>query len=223
MYYICFTLTVIGLSIASITGLVSFKKIDKRYQPFIYYIFYRFCRELFEHYLAVSIRNNIIVYNVNVIIETLIFLYQFWIWDIFSRRKNLYLGLIFILLGVWMIEMYRNNNFTTYPNLNFLSVSSALYSFFIVIFGIQTISTVIFKINKSLFQNAQFLIVIGLTISYLFNALTFIFNNYNLNFSNNFYSSIQQIGMIIITMTNFLYAYAITRIPKNPSFLTLPG
>src|SRR2546428_10437472 len=115
-YYIYFVLTIISLSIASITGLISFKKINKRYQPFICYIFYLLFCEIIDHFLAIEIKNNIIVYNISILFETFILLYQFWIWNTFSQKKIIYLTVIVSLISIWVLDMHRNHNFTTYPN-----------------------------------------------------------------------------------------------------------
>ena len=200
-----------SIAIGAITGLVRFKKTDQAFLPFILFLWSGLINEtistiLIYHRHATTINNNIYV-----LISSLLLVWLFKNWKVFSmqNQKWLYvLASLFVLVWGWEIFIYSSIKTVA-------SYFRVVYSFVIVLLSIQMINKFLLENKTQLLRNPVFLICLSFIIFFTNKILIEIFWLYGINSSNEFAVQVFRIMTYVNLAVNLVYALAVLWIPRK--------
>ena len=215
---------VFSLSIifAVIIGIVRFKKIDPSYYPFIYNICLGLLVEITYQILMENGYSHpvILVLNIYILIDFLLNTWLFHNWGIFDRKRGVFITVVSIFFGIWILTSVFFSEFDRRFDLYFTIV----YSFALIFFSVSTFNKVIVHARSSIYRNAQFWICLGVIIFYSFfivsNASRFVILIKH-NMSMAFWHKLHEINVYSNFLVNILYAVAVLWIPRKKNYTQL--
>ncbi|MEI9943719.1 MAG: hypothetical protein WDN26_05805 [Chitinophagaceae bacterium] len=198
--------------IPAIIGLVRFKKINTAYYPFVLLIVVGSLTEIISIILAFTIRNNMYSYNIYVLVEILLIIWQLKNWHAFRLKATPFiLGGFMILL--WMIEIFFISHIAT--KAPYFRLTAA---FAVVLISVNMLNTLIVRERKNILTNSQFLICLGFTIYFTLKILVQSFSFYGLLSNIVFARKVDVIHTIFNAFTNIIYGFAILWMPTKQRF-----
>ncbi|UKJ06332.1 hypothetical protein [Solitalea lacus] len=156
-----------------------------------------------------------------ILLEFGIPMYQFKVWGLFYKKRQLYWSFLALILISWLVESIINNNIF---DLHFIGVNiytKSLSAFLIGILSIHQLNKVVLTEKAALFTNSKFLICCGFLISFIYLMFQSIFQLYE-STSNEFLNKIIvpfAYGNIFVNV--FLFLGAVYFIPKKKRNLWL--
>lgn len=211
-----FLSTILGFSIALAAAICLFRlrRIDKRFLPFVVFVWTGLASELLGYLLIIANRSNVLVYDIYTILEIWIILWMFNRWK--HRRVNLRNLLILgsIVTVWWLLE-----NLSVFKISNFNSISIIAFSFLILVLTVQMMNQIIEKGQGPLLRSAQFLICTGFVFYFTNAVLVEMFWLYGLSESDAFATRVYLILIIVNFFTNLIYALAALWIPTRSTFI----
>lgn len=157
----------LSIALAATIGLIRFKKIEKAYQPFLYYVFVSLINEVISFCLPLQPRKyNLTDLNLFTLFEYCILLFQFYKWKVFQHYRWLFYALLSGFILVWLIENLVISSITNY---NFYYI--LLHSFIMVLLSINVVNQVSVHSFDPLHKNARFIICIGLIVFFIYNLI----------------------------------------------------
>jgi hypothetical protein len=213
---------ILSLSIifAVIIGIVRFRKIDRSYYPFIYYVCLVVIIE--TAYLILTETGQIealrVVLNIYAFLEFGLLAWLFHSWGLFNRNRAFFTSLMIGAFVIWLIITVIAQPINKQPNLYF----RILYSFALVLFAVSTFNKMVVNHRRKIFENAQFWICLGIIIFFTF----FLLDNatkislLKQNVSRGFRNSLQELLVWTNVLSNLLYAVAAIWIPRKKNFMT---
>jgi len=208
LYLFLFSLSI---SFAAIAGLIRYKNVNASYRPFLWYIFISLLNELLVgFYLAKYTVKPIQIADWNFfnLFECLIFLTQFYYWQVFSKLKESFFVLTILLVAIWIGENFFRS---TIYSFNYIFLIS--YSFVLALLSIYTINTIVVKLNRSLFKNAMFIICVGLVIYFIYTIIVFTF--LLIGTDKVILLEVFTIKVFVNAFVNLVYAVAVFFIPRK--------
>lgn len=214
MSYNIINLLSYSVGIASVLALLRFQRIPAEYRPFVYLLWAGLLTEIAAGVLYNG-RENIVPYNLFSLVEPVLILYQFRKWQLFERRRPLYLGLQGVFVLAWCLE-----NLVFWHFAIFDSYFIIFYSFLVVLLSIHQINKLIVTTDFSLLRNPRFIICVGFIIYFTYSAVTEVFWRYGLdNEANQLRKGVSDFLVIVNLFTNLVYAFAVLWIPRKQKFL----
>ncbi len=199
---------------AVLIGLIRFRKIDPSYHPFIFIITFSLINEIASPFFVEKYKTNAININVLIVIEYMLWVWQFKCWGVFDKRKKWkFLAAMTLLPIVWFIENIILSNIFT-----FNSIFSLISAFLLVFLAIDQVNKLIVEEKKSLLKNAKFLISCGVIIFHTYEIMINSFYVMKLDQSNDFLSNIFIILVLVNLFVNLLFALATIWIPTRQKF-----
>jgi hypothetical protein len=210
----------LSISLAVIIGIVRFRKIDRAYYPFIYYISLMLVVEIVVKLLSETGSNDAIrtMMNIYTLVEFSLLAWLFHAWGLFNRNKTFFIVMMCVFFLAWIFTTIIIES-VIYGNNFYFRV---LYSFALVLFAVSTFNKMVVNHRGSIFQNAQFWICLGIIIFFTF----FLLNNATKlslvrhNISSDFKQNLQKIIVFSNLLVNFLYVVAVLWIPRKKNFMT---
>lgn len=193
-----------------------YRYILKAYRPFVFFLAAGLIFGCINIYLAQAIGTNAISGNIYVLIEFILLIWLFRNWGVFKRKDRFYKALLFIGIGIWMLDNFVLNSIT-----NNNSIYRIAYSLFLIFVSINETNAIIVSERKSLFSNPRFIICIAIIIFFSYKAMLEAFILIDLKISNRFYWYLFLIFAFINLFANILFALAALWIPTKQRF-TLP-
>lgn len=190
-------------------GLVSFKKVRQNYRPFLVYIILSFISEIISYTSAKVFKTNLPWLNVFDLIECLILFIQFGSWGLLRKNRNIYYCFLGILFIGWITDNFL---FSDIYHRNRVFLIS--YSFLLVLVSIREINQAMILSNESLYENARFIICIGMILYFTFHIIDHTFRLFGSGFSPEFRNKVSSIGAYTNVITNIVYAFGVYYIPK---------
>ncbi len=211
-----YTLAVIfafSIVIAAILGLIRYNKINKTYFPFIYCIWIGALNEILGFTLSRMGYHNTINNNIYVLVESLLFTWQFRNWGLFKRNKFGFHAILAIFVIFWLIEciVFKGIYLTT-------SYFRTVYSFVIVLMSINILNEKLLTERKNILRNPVFLICIGFVLYYTYKVIVGMFWMYGLRGSREFRMNVVWILIYINFISNLIYAFAVLCMPQKHRF-----
>jgi hypothetical protein len=213
---------ILSLSIifAVIIGIVRFRKIDRAYYPFIYYISLAVLIE--TAYLLLMSNGHIgpirVMLNTFTFFEFGLLAWLFHSWGLFNGNKTFFITLMIVVFLVWFVITVIFGPINQQPNLYF----RILYSFALVLFAVSTFNKMVVNHRGKIFENAQFWVCLGIIIFFTFflldNATKISLLKHNV--SRRFRGNLQDLIMYTNVLVNLLYAVAVLWIPRKKNFMT---
>lgn len=212
---------ILSLSIifAVIIGIVRYRKIDRSYYPFIYYISLVLLVEIVIKFLVEEGEWQImsVMLNFYTLAEFGLLAWTFHAWGLFNRNKVFFISLMSVFVLAWIFITIIAGD---------ISISNyyfrALYSFTLVLFAVSTFNKMVVNHRGKIFENAQFWICLGIIIFFTF----FLLDNatkislFKHTISRNFRGNLQKINVFSNLLVNLLYAVAMLWAPRKKNFMT---
>lgn len=203
-----------SLTIPFVISILRYKKIDDRFDPFVWMIWLGMTIEISGTLLLKFGYTNTWLINIYVLIEALLLCELFKRWQLFNAHSRLYPVLMSLIIVGWVVELLIHGSI--YPAFSIFIICS---SFFVVFTAIQGINTVLFKEPTHILENPVFLLSIGFVMFFTMAILLEMFWFYGLAKSRLFRIRVYQIFMYVNLITNFTYAYALLWIPLKRRYL----
>lgn len=203
-----------SLTIPFIISLIRYKKLDEKYSPFIWVIWFGMTTEIASILLIKYGYSNNWLTNIYTLVETTLLFELFRRWQLLGQHRWFYLTLLGLVISGWIVEWYIRGSI--YPPFSIFNIYSR---FAIVLIAVQGINAVLFKEPTDVLKNPVFLLGIGFVLFFTLEILIEIFWSYGLTKSRLFRWSIYEIFDFVNLITNFIYAYAILWIPLSRRYL----
>lgn len=199
--------------IPAIIGWVRYKKISSAYLPFLILIWVGALNEFISVVSIHFFRSNILNYNLYLLVESILILWQFRRWQLFEKEKNYYI-LQALFVGGWLLET------VLYTKLyyNFNQYFKVCYSFAIVLMSVSMINHILMKDRGNLIKNPVFVISMVLVILFTYTVLVEAFWIYGVRMSPEFRTSLHYIFVCVNFLCNLIYALTILWMPKRQAF-----
>lgn len=195
---------------AAVPGLIRYRKVEPAYQPFIIIV----CLGFINHSLSLTMvyytGSNAVNGNIFVIIESLLYIWQFSNWGLFTKRKRTGLVLASLLAGAWITDNLVLHGLHT-PNSGFRIFSS----FMMVFLAIDQLTSMINRAKTVLMKNSIFIICSGMLIYFSYKAFIEVFFLIEWEPGTELIYRIYAIFIGINFFVNFLFAWAVLWIPKK--------
>lgn len=203
-----------SIALAVFIGLVRFLKIERSYRPFIYICCAALINELLSLIIIQFVSSNAINANIYVLIELLLFSWQFYAWGSLRKYKWQWPLLLFFLSGIWIFDNLIWNDLS-----HFNSLFRIASSFCLIFLSIDQLNKLIFSETGNLLRHPRFLICTGIVIYYSYKATIEVFYLLKLNFSNSFYDNIFFFLSLINILINLIFALAVLWIPRKQKYM----
>lgn len=204
-----------SLAIPFIISIIRYKKLDEKYNPFIWVIGFGMSTEIACILLIKYGYASNWLTNIYTLVETTLLFELFRRWQLLGQRRWFYLTILALTVSGWIVEWYIRESI--YPVFSFFSICS---SFIIVLTAVRGINTVLFKEPIDVLKNPVFLLSIGFVLFFTLGILVETFWFYGLIRKMRFLRiNIYQIFQYVNLITNFIYAYAILWIPLSRRYL----
>lgn len=203
-------------AIAAVLGLIRFRKVEPAYQPFLFIVCLGFINHSLSLVLIRYFRSNAINGNIYVLVESLLYIWQFCNWGLFKKNKKTALMLAALLLAVWIIDNILLHNFWV------LNSGFRIFSSFMMVFlAINQVTSLITRAKMNLLKNAIFIICSGMLIYFSYKAFIDVFFLVELDPGIGVIYYIYAILVGINFFVNLIFAWAVLWIPKKkPSMLS---
>lgn len=205
-----------SILIAVLFSLIKRNVFDKKFQPFLFFIWAGLLSEILSSLMILKGFSNAAVTNVYVLIEAFLITWQFKNWGLFNKVNKWFYGILIIFLCVWITENFIISKIT-----QFSSYFRIVYSFAVVLMSISMINRIILIERKSLIKNPVFIICLTFIIYFTYKVLLEIFWLYGLNSSRDFRVSVYNVLKYINLFANLIYALAILWIPRKREYMLL--
>lgn len=215
MYWIIALLSILSLLPASMAGLKRYKNIPPDHKPFIIYIWVGFINELVSAICSYTIRSTVVNNNIFMLLESLLLLWQFALWQKLRVRKPVLFFSAAVLILAWGTEMlYKEAGY-------YIFYFSMFYSCIIVLWASHLMARQVVWHKQAIFKEATFVIYCGLICYFSLRIFVEACWFYGLDkspfFRNNIFIVLAGVNVVV----NLLYAYAILWMPKKPGYITV--
>lgn len=198
---------------AAIIGWIRYKKINPAYYPFIYCIWIGFINEIISYVATRAGYSTAVNNNIYVLIEALLFTWQFKRWGLFQQHQSLFIIILTLFGSIWCIENFYISKITSIR-----SEFRIVYSFAIVLMSISQLNAILVREKKDLLKNPITLICVGFILFYTYKVLVESFWVYGLNNSRDFRNNVYLILAYINLICNLIYALAVLWMPTKHRF-----
>ena len=195
---------------AAVPGLIRFRKVDPAYQPFIIIVCLGFINHSLSVILSYYLRSSMVNGNIFVLIESLLYVWQFHQWGLFKEKKKKAFIIAAMLLAVWLAD-----NLVVHSIREFNSGFRIFSSFIMVFLAIDQVTSLVTNAKVNLLRNAIFIICSGMLIYFSYKIFIEVFFLVELRPSLKLVDPIYAILIGINFFVNFLFAWAILWIPKK--------
>ncbi len=198
----------------AVISIFKYKNSLKSFQPFFYFIWLAAANEALSILCKHLWKNNAVNSNIYVLIEFIILLWLFYLWN----QQNFSI-LFYRITGtagvlIWIVENLIFHSIATFD-----SLFRVLYSFMIVYLSIEQLNLLILQRINKFYLNAQFIICSTFLLYFTYRALCEVFFFVDIQMSIAFYTRLYIILLIIILFSNLLYAIAAICIPTKQKFI----
>ena len=202
-----------------ITGLVRLNRIGKTYRPFFILIVLAVVEEAISGYLIkVRHHSNAIPNNLYGLAESLLILWQFYVWGLWRTRKQVFYSLITLMCLVWVTENLILGHIREFP-----PYFKFLHSFLTVLLSVNKINFMITHENRKLLQRPDFLICISFIIFFLYKILYEWAYQVSLLGESDITTNIIRLFGYINALTNITFGIAFLLIPTPQKFTLRAG
>jgi hypothetical protein len=209
----------LSIAIASIIGMVRYRKMDSSYHPFVYYSWYVLVFEIIVYLLSLqkAFDTLAVLFNVYAIIEFYFLVWVFHKWGLFSKNIKILGSIIVVFFLAWLFSTILGRGF--YKRNHYFAI---LYSFVLVFFSISAFNKLVFQERKDLYKNAKFWICIGVIIFFTYfivgSSVKLLLSRAE---NEELYDRIQYIDMYSNLFVNILYALGLLWVPNKKNFITI--
>jgi hypothetical protein len=198
-----------------LVGVWRFKTIRVNYLPFFLSIVLGLVTELISRVLIHQYHSsNAVPTNLFVLAEWLLLAWQFKVWGLLRKRKELFYLLVAIPVFVWITEnlmLGKIGSFSPYFRV--------IYAFLITLMSITEINFSITHENKSLFQNSVFIMCIGFVLFFVYKMLyEWSYQVSIIGESSAITHTVSSLFAYINALANVIFGIALLMVPVNKPF-----
>jgi len=201
--------------IPAVIAAVRFSTMDNAFKPLAYNLWIGVATEITAHIFRVTIRNNLYVYNVFMLLDLFTFLWLFKNWGAFSRisrQKEIVFLSAFLL--IWLFDNFYLSSLGS-NNIIFRIV----YSMTLLLIAITQLNNVIIKNNGYLKFNPYIYICIGVIFYYAYSIFIGLFNSPLFTPTVVLWKWNMLIYVIINVLTNLLFAISLLWMQKKVKYI----
>ncbi len=196
--------------VPAIVGWCRFKYTDVSYRPLVYLLTMGLINEIVSLYSVFRYGTNTINYNIFILIETHLILWQLGNWDYRGRNSQLYRRLAAVFLIAWLVEWAWRGSIHQF--FSFFIIAHALC---ISLLALTVIEKSFFYLQKRLFNDPVFLACSGFVIYYTYMALLEVLWMFGHSHQFTVARRATAILVIINFFVNFLYCFSILCTPRS--------
>lgn len=202
-----------SITLPGILALFFFRRIRKRYYPFIFCLWIGCLNETLSLWLILHKQHSLVNSNIYVLVESLLLAWFFKATGILDSKEKL--GLVALLLVIaWIAENFLFGTITA--NSTYFRI---LASVLIVGMSVQLISRLVFDEKQNIMVNPEFILCVCFVIYFGFKALIQSFAIYAWTRDVNFLAKIYYIMLYINLGVNLLYILAVLWMPRKVPFI----
>jgi hypothetical protein len=194
-------------------GLIRFNRTVSSFQPFLLLLALAFISETIS-FICISFLDtgNAVPFNLYGLAESMVILYQFYIWGFLKRKRALFIFLISSTATLWITENLVYNKIEV-----FSPVFRVSYAFVVVLLSINEINFMIVRDNKNLLKNSRFLVCLGFITFFIYQII------YEASYFVGVESSALLLKIILMFnyingFVNLIYAIAVLYIPVKEQY-----
>ncbi len=203
-----------SILIPFIIGLIRWRRVVRRYQPFFILIVMAVITEAINGYLIKILHHsNAIPTNIYALTECILIAWQFHVWGLLQSRKPIFYGLLIAFFLVWVYEDLVLGYITGFP-----PYFRFLYSFLTVLLSVNKINFMITHENRNLLRSPDFLICIGFIVFFIYKILYEWAYQASLFGQSKIILNIIMLFGYINAFTNIIFAIAFLLIPARQKF-----
>jgi hypothetical protein len=202
-----------SILLACVIGLFRWNNMGTTFRPFLIYCFLDCLTEITVFVLIVKRINPCFIINIYLLLSSLLLLWQFGNWFIFSKKSKILQGLAIIFLIVWGVDYFILHQLS--DNSGFFRI---VYSFILVMLSITCLNKLITLVDGNILKDSRFLICVALIVFFTFNIFIEIIY-FNSSSSIIFKENVFDIKRIINVFANLVFALAVLWIPKKKNFM----
>lgn len=201
-----------SIFLPGILALFSFRKIERRYYPFIYCLWIGCANETLSLWLILHKQHSLVNSNIYVLLEAVLLTWFFKAAGILNTRQK-FTWMVLLLLLTWMAENFLFS--TIKANSTYFRIFASVL---IVGLSVQLISSQVFDSRQNILLNPQFILCSCFIIYFGFKAMLQSFAIYGWTRDVNFLLKIYSIMLYINLGVNLLYMLAVLWMPRKVSF-----
>lgn len=202
-----------SILLACVIGLFRWSSIGATFRPFLFYCFLDSLTEITVFVLILKHINPCFVINVYLLLSSLLLLWQFGNWLIFSKKSRILQVLAFVIIATWAVDYFILHQLS--DNSGFFRI---VYSFILVMLSITGLNKLITLVEGNILKDSRFLICVALIVFFTFNIFIEIIY-FNSSSSIIFKENVFDIKRIINVFANLVFALAVLWIPKKKNFI----
>ncbi|SFF03046.1 hypothetical protein SAMN05518672_114124 [Chitinophaga sp. CF118] len=194
-------------------GLIRFNRTVASFQPFLLLLALAFISETISYICIKELdTSNAVPFNLYGLAESMVILYQFYIWGFLKRKRVLFIGLVGGLASLWITENLVFNKIEA-----FSPMFRVAYAFIVVLLSINEINFMIVRDNKNLLKNSRFLVCLGFITFFIYQII------YEASYFVGTDSSAVPLKIIFMFnyingFVNLIYAIAVLYIPVKEEY-----
>ncbi|HEV7330499.1 MAG TPA: hypothetical protein VGN63_05615 [Flavisolibacter sp.] len=195
-------------------GMIRFKKINPIYYPFLVLLCLGAINEVISYFLIKAHHSNAVNNNLFLLAESLLILYQFKQWRLFTGSLRVYYVFSGLVAAFWLTESFIIGSIHIF-NSYFIIANSLL----VVLLSITMISRLMAKRRKILWRDPVFILCAGFIFFFTYAIIVEAFYIYGLAASNLFQRYVFRILAFVNLFTNLLYALAVLWMPRRQEYI----
>jgi hypothetical protein len=194
-------------------GLIRFNRTVASFQPFLLLLALAFISETISFIcIRVLDTGNAVPVNLYGLAESMVILYQFYVWGFLKRKHVLFIVLVSGTCALWITENLIFNKMEA-----FSPVFRVSYAFIVVLLSINEINFMIVRDNKNLLKNSRFLVCLGFITFFIYQII------YEASYFVGVESSVLLLKIVsmfnyINAFVNLIYAIAVLYIPVKEQY-----
>jgi hypothetical protein len=211
-WYVTATLLSYSILPATIIALIKYRQCRETYLPLLFLLVGSTLNEIMSTLIIRQGMNNSINCNIYILAECWILLWLFMKWEPELKKKRIYPITATILSLIWVADHLLLNRID-----QFNAIYRIAYSFSIVFISVNHLGYVLIN-EKKIVYNTRFILCIAFFIQYCYKTFIEILVASDPGFSREFYQYFFMIWLIVNTLTNISYVFAVLWIPRKERY-----
>lgn len=203
-----------SITLPGILALFFFRKIGKRYYPFIFCLWIGCLNETLSLWLILHKQHTLVNSNIYVLVESLLLTWFFKAAGILNTRGKFALIALLLILA-WVTENFLVGNIKM--NSTYFRIFASML---IVGLSVQLISRVVFELKQNILVCPEFILCACFIIYFGFKAIIQSFAIYAWTRDINFLAKVYYIMLYINLGVNLLYILAVLWMPRKVQYIS---
>jgi hypothetical protein len=196
-----------------IVGLVRYRRLGKKYRPFLLMLVFAVLNELVSYIVLKMTHSNSVPNNIYGLLEWILIAWQFHVWGLLRNNKRVFYLLVVSVSLIWVVVDLVLGGITDWPP--YFAVCDA---FVIVLMSVGKINFMITHDDRNLGGNPIFLICIGFIIHFIYEIIREWAYQMSLQGATETTTAIIVGFSYVDVLVNSIFTVALLRIPRPQKF-----